>query len=115
MTKPVAQTVRAIAVRALPGTRRNPMAMVRMRIGPLVVSLAVSRLRKSGLSVRLPMGDDKTPAIEAGLEVWTAIQKAALDAVMRDPVVCEHLFGPEPRRLDRFTEKQLREVGVVLS
>ncbi len=115
MTKPVAQTVRAIAVRALPGTRRNPMAIVRMRIGPLVVSLAVSRLRKSGLSVRLPMGDDKTPAIEAGPEVWTAIRKAAFEAVMHNPVVREHLLGPEPRRLDRCIEKQLCEVGVVLS
>ncbi|MBL6458680.1 hypothetical protein JMJ55_25415 [Belnapia sp. T6] len=114
MTKPVVQTIRALSVRVLPGKRRNPTAIVRVRVGPLTVSVAVALLRKSGLTARLPMDDDGRPAIEARPEVWTAIQKVAFEAVIHDPAASEHLFGPELRHLDRSVEGQLQEVGASL-
>ncbi|MBL6458898.1 hypothetical protein JMJ55_26575 [Belnapia sp. T6] len=111
MTKPVVQTIRAISVHVLPGKRRNPTAIVRIRIGPFIVSVAVALLRKSGLTARLPVDDDGMPAIEARPEVWTAIQKVAFEAIIRDPVASGHLFGPELHHLDRSVERQLHEVG----
>ncbi|MBL6459538.1 hypothetical protein JMJ55_29965 [Belnapia sp. T6] len=111
MTKPIVRTIRAFSVHVLPGKRRNPTAIVRMRIGPLFVSVGVALLRKSGITARLPEDDDGKPAIEVRPEVWTAIQKAAFEAVTRDPTAREHLFGPELCHLDRSVERQLHEVG----
>ena len=59
-------TPRAISVRVPAGERRNPIAMVRMELGPLMLELGVSRLKKTGLMVRLPMGEGGVPAVE-----WT--------------------------------------------
>lgn len=101
MTTTVAEvpwTVRAISVRVPPGERRNPVAMVRLAVGPLELELAVSRLKKSGLMVRPPMAEGGTPAISAAPEVWAVIEKAAVAAVAGDLAVREHLLGERRRR-----------------
>jgi hypothetical protein len=90
--------VRPLSVRVPPGERRNPVAVVRLAIGPLEVVLAVSRLRRSGLVVRVPMSDGGGPAIGAGPEAWAAIEEVAIAAVAGDPVAREHVLGKRPKR-----------------
>ena len=92
-------TPRAVSVRVPAGERRNPIAMVRMELGPLMLELGVSRLKKTGLMVRLPMGEGGVPAVEADAPTWAAIQQAAIGAVAADPVAREHLLGPEMKKL----------------
>ena len=84
---------RALSVHVPPGERRNPVAMVRMAVGPLEVVLAVSRLRKSGLMVRSTATEGGVPAISAAPEVWAEIEKAAVGAVAADPAAREHVLG----------------------
>ncbi len=56
MTDPASSwAVRPLSVHVPPGERRNPVAMVRLAVGPLELVLAVSQLRKSGVVVRPPM------------------------------------------------------------
>ena len=85
--------VRPLSVHVPPGERRNPVAMVRLAVGPLELVLAVSRLRKSGLAVRPPMAEGGAPAIGAAPEVWAVIEKTAVSAVAADPVAREHVLG----------------------
>src|SRR3954453_5604842 len=92
-------TPRVVSVRVPPGERRNPIAMVRMSIGPFFLSLGVSRLKKSGLIVRLPMGDGGEPALEVDAETWPVVHQAAIAGVMADQVAREHLLGRELRNL----------------
>ncbi|MBL6079689.1 hypothetical protein JMJ56_16850 [Belnapia sp. T18] len=96
-----------------PGERRNPVAMVRLAVGPLTLLLPVSRLRKAGLAVRLPMGEGGVPAVEADAATWDTSQQATIGAVMLDQAAREHLFGPDLRKMDRATLKALREAGVI--
>jgi hypothetical protein len=93
MTEAEAWIVRPLSVHVPPGERRNPIAMVRLAVGPLEVTLAVSRLKKAGLAVRPPMAEGGTPAISAAPEVWAVIEKAAVNAVAGDPVAREHVLG----------------------
>lgn len=67
-TEAAAWTVRPISVRVPPGERRDPVAMVRLAVGPLELELLVSRLRKSGLAVRPPMAKGGVPAVGAAPE-----------------------------------------------
>ncbi len=60
--------VRPLSVHVPPGERRNPVAMVRLAVGPLELELAVSRLKKSGLAVRAPMAEGGMPAVGAAPE-----------------------------------------------
>jgi hypothetical protein len=113
MTEPAAWPIRPLAVTVPAGPRRNPIAMVRMEVGPLTLLLPVSRLRKAGLTVRLPVGEGGVPAVEVDAATWGTIQQAAIGAVMLDQVAREHLLGPELRKLDRATAKALRQVGVI--
>ena len=85
--------VRPLSVHLPPGERRNPVAMVRLAVGPLELVLAVSRLRKSGVAVRPPMAEGGAPAISAAPEVWAVIEKAAVAAVAGDPAAREHVLG----------------------
>ena len=96
MTDLATWTVRPLSVRVPPGERRNPAAMVRLAVGPLV--LTVSRLRKAGLAVRPPMADGGVPAVSASPEVWAVVEKAAVAAVAADPVAREHVLGKRFRR-----------------
>ena len=82
-----------LAAPGRPGERRNPVALVRLAVGPLEVVLAVSRLKKSGLAVRPPMADGGAPAVSADPEVWAAIEKAAAAAVAGDLAAREHMLG----------------------
>ncbi len=100
MTEPATWAVRPLSVHVPPGERRNPIAMVRMAVGPLEMTLAVSRLKKSDLVVRPPMADGGTPAISAAPEVWAEIEKAAVAAVAGDPAAREHVLGKR-ERVDR--------------
>ncbi len=63
------RALRPLAVHVPPGERRNPVATVRLAVGPLEMTLAVSRLKKSGLMVRPPMAEGGAPAISAAPEV----------------------------------------------
>ena len=65
MTEPATWTVRPLSVHIPPRERRNPIAMVRLAVGPLEMTLAVSRLKKSDLVVRPPMAEGGVPAISA--------------------------------------------------
>ena len=96
--EPATWTVRPLSVHVPPGERRNPIAMVRMAVGPLEMTLAVSRLRKSGLAVRPPMAEGGSPAISAAPEVWAVIEKAAVGAVAADPSAREHVLGRPQKR-----------------
>ena len=49
--------IRALSVRLPPRTRRPPFVLVRIAVGPLVLELSVSRLRKFGLVVRSPVSE----------------------------------------------------------
>ena len=98
MADPETWTVRPLSVSVPPGGRRNPVAMVRMAVGPLELVLAVSRLKESGLAVRPPMADGGVPAISAAPEVWAVVEKAAITAVADDPAARDHVLGkPENR------------------
>ena len=93
MTEPATWTVWPLSVHVPLGERRNPVAMVRLAVGPLEVVLPVSRLRKSGLAVRSPMADSGVPAVSASPEMWAEIERAALAAVTGDPAAREHVLG----------------------
>jgi hypothetical protein len=73
--------------------------MVRLALGPLMLELGVSRLKKTGLMVPLPMGEGAAPAVEADAATWAAIQQAAIGAVAADPVAREHLLERELKKL----------------
>ena len=90
-------TVRPRSVHVPPGERRNPVALVRVAVGPLEVVLPVSRLKKSGLAVRPPMADSGAPAVSASPEMWAEIERAAVAAVADDPVAQEHVLGKRER------------------
>ena len=98
MTEPTQWAVRPLSVRVPAEERRNPVAIVRLAVGPLEVVLAVSRLRKSGLAVRPPMAEGGTPAISAAPEVWAAVERAAVGAVASDPAAREHVMRKPFRR-----------------
>lgn len=93
MTEPATWTVRPLSVHVPPGERRNPIAMVRLAVGPLEMTLGISRLKKAGLMVRPPMAEGGVPAISAAPEVWAVIEKTAVSAVAADPVAREHVLG----------------------
>ena len=99
MTETTTWAVRPLSVHVPPGERRNPVAMVRLAVGPLELQLAVSRLRKSDLVVRPPMAEGGVPAISAAPEVWAVIEKMAVSAVAADPVVREHVLGKLLKRV----------------
>ncbi len=101
MTQPATWTVRPISVHVPPGERRNPIAMVRLALGPLEMTLAVSRLRKSGLAVRPPMADGGIPSVSADPEVWAEIEKVAVSAVAADPSARDHVLGKLLKRVGR--------------
>lgn len=85
-TEPATWTVRPLSVSVPPGERRNPVAMVRLAVGPLEMTLGVSRLKKSGKSgavVRPPICEGGTPAFSAAPEVWAVIGEAAPSARLR--------------------------------
>ena len=105
--------IRALSVRLPPRARRPPFVLVRIAVGPLVLELSVSRLRKSGLVVRSPVSEGGVPAIEAAPAMWAFIQKTAVSAVLLNHAAGEHLFGPGLRRMDRTTLKALRAAGLV--
>ena len=97
MLEPATWTVRPISVHVPLGERRNPLAMVRIAVGPLEMTKAVSRLKKSGLAVRAPMAEGGVPAISAAPEVWAMIESAAVAAVRDDhrrPAPTAPLFAP---------------------
>ncbi len=71
--------------------------MVRMAVGPLEMTLAVSRLKKSGLAVRPPIADGGIPAVTADPEVWAEIEKVAVSAVAADPSARDHVLGKRKR------------------
>ena len=96
MTEPATWTVRPLSVHLPPGERRNPVAMVRLAVGPLELVLAVSRLRKSGLAVRPLMAEGGAPAVSAAPEVWAVVEKTAVSAVAADPAAREHVLGKLP-------------------
>ncbi len=100
-TEPATWAVRSLSVHVAPGERRNPVAMVRLAVGPLEIVLAVSRRRKSGLAVRPPVSESGTPAISAAPEVWAAIEGAAVTAVAGDPVARKHVLGELLKRVGR--------------
>ena len=93
--------VRPLSVSVPPGERRNPVAMVRMAVGPLEMTLAVSRLKKSGLAVRPPIADGGIPAVTADPEVWAEIEKVAVGAVAADPSARDHVLGKLLKRVGR--------------
>ena len=99
MTEPATWTVRPLSVHVPSGERRNPIAIVRLAVGPLEMTLAVSRLKKSGLAVRAPMAEGGVPAISAAPEVWAVIEKAAVGAVAADPAAREHVLGKLLKRV----------------
>ena len=107
--------IRALSVRLPPGARRSPLVLVRIAVGPLVIELGVSRLRKSGLIVRSPVSEGGAPAIAASPDVWAFVQRTAVSAVLRDHVAGQHLFGPGLRQMDRTTLKALHAAGLVPS
>ncbi len=96
-----AWAVRQLSVRVPPGERRNPVAMVRMAVGPLEMTLAVSALKKSQLVVRPPMAEGGVPAISAAPEIWAEIEKAAVGAVAADPAARDHVLGKLLKRAGR--------------
>ena len=73
--------------------------MVRLAVGPLEMTLAVSRLKKSGLAVRPPIADGGIPAVTADPEVWAEIEKVAVSAVAADPSARDHVLGKLLRRV----------------
>jgi hypothetical protein len=85
-----APEVMAVAVRPLSEDRRTRVVLVDVRVGPLVVVLAVARLRRQ-VVVRLPLADDGEPAIGASPEMWERIKAAALAAVEADPAARAYL------------------------
>ncbi len=93
---------RPLSVHVPPGERRNPVATVRMAVGPLEVVLAVSRLKKSDLVVRPPMAEGGVPAISAAPEVWAVVERAAVGAVATDPVAREHVLGKLLERVGKL-------------
>ena len=93
MTEPATWAVRPLSVHVPTGERRNPISIVRMAGGPLEMTLAVSRLKKSGLAVRAPMTDGVLPAVSAAPDVWAEIEKAALVAAAEDPAASDHVLG----------------------
>ena len=99
MNEPATWAVRPLSVHVPPGERRNPIAMVRLAVGPLEMTLGVSRLKKSGLAVRPPMAEGGVPAISAAPEVWAVIEKAAVGAVVVDPSAREHVLGKLLKRV----------------
>ncbi len=113
-TDPAASwTARPLSVHVPPGERRNPVATVRLAVGPLELVLAVSRLKKSGLAVRPPMAEGGMPAVGAAPEVWAVIEKVATAAVAADPAAREHVLascssGWATRRWSRPTDNRPR-------
>ena len=104
MIEPGPWAVRPVSVHVPPGERQNPVAMVRLAVGPLEVVLAVSRLKKSGLAVRSPVSEGGVPAIDAVPEVWAVIEKAAIAAVAvvaGDPAARAHVLGKPPKRMGK--------------
>ena len=85
-------TVRPLSVHVPPGERRNPVAMVRLAVGPLELVLAVSRLRKEGVVVRPPMAEGGAPAVSADPEVWAEIEESGI----RSSVWARHRPVPVP-------------------
>ncbi|RYI04132.1 MAG: hypothetical protein EON48_15465 [Acetobacteraceae bacterium] len=65
-----------------------------------MLSLGVFRQKKTGLQVRLSMGETG-PAIEAEPEAWAVIEHAAITAVAADPVARKHVAGPKLWRMAR--------------
>ena len=101
MTEPATWAVRPLSVHVPPGERRNPVAMVRMAVGPLEMTLAVSRLLKPGLAVRPPMAEGGVPAVGAAPEVWAAIERTEIAVVAGDPAAREHVLGKLPAARER--------------
>ena len=101
MLEPATWTVRPISVHVPLGERRNPLAMVRIAVGPLEMTMAVSRLKKSGLAVRPPIADGGIPAVTADPEVWAEIEKVAVGAVAADPSARDHVLGKLLKRVGR--------------
>ena len=87
--------------------------MVRMELGPFFLSLGVSRLKKSGLLVRLPMSDGGEPALEVNAETWPLVQQAAIAGVMADQVAREHLLGRELRKLGALMSRKNDKASLV--
>lgn len=113
MTEQDERPIRPLSVRLPPGERRNPVALARVAVGPLQLELVVSRLKKGGITVRSPVSEGGLPAIEAEPAAWAVIERAAIEAVLRDQAAGEHLFGPGLRLLPRPALKSLREAGVI--
>ncbi len=94
MTDPASSwAVRPLSVHVPPGERRNPLATVRLAVGPLELVLTVSRLRKEGVVVRPPMAEGGVPAIGAAPEMWAVVERAAIAAVAGDLAAREHVLG----------------------
>ncbi len=81
--------------------------MVQLAVGPLELTLAVSRLKRSDLMVRPPVAEGGVPAISAAPEVWAVIEKAAVGAVAADPVAREHVRGKLLKRVEKMRQPDL--------
>jgi hypothetical protein len=77
---------------------RTPLAVVIVAVGPLVLSLGVSRLTGKKLLVRPPTAASGGPGVGASPEVWAAIEAAAIAGVTADPAAKAYLLGPRAPR-----------------
>jgi hypothetical protein len=93
MTDATTWAVRPLSVHVPPGERRNPVAVVRLAVGPPEVAVAVARLKRSGLAVRPPMAECGVPAANAEPELWAAVERTAPTAVAADPAASRHVLG----------------------
>src|SRR5688572_12242977 len=85
--------VAVTTVRPLLGDRRTRVALAHVALGPVVLVVAVARLRRE-VVVRLPMAEDGSPALDISPELLARIEAAALAAVAADPAARAHLSGP---------------------
>jgi hypothetical protein len=88
-----APEVQVTAVRPLSGDRRTRVVLVNVVVGPVVLVLAVARLRRM-VVVRPPVADDGGPAIGVSPELWARIKEAALAAVEADPSARAYFSAP---------------------
>lgn len=84
---------RVISIDLPKTSRRTPLAMVNIGIGPLVLALGVIYPRSGWLTVRPLLSAAGLPAVTAEGGLWAEIEALAIAAVRADSAARHHLQG----------------------
>ena len=82
-----------VAIRLAPGARRVPLALADVKIGPLILTFALARLRRGRLDLRPPETPDGAPAVQAPPALRARIVALVMEAARMDPTVWA-VLGP---------------------